>query len=448
MSDLPASWANTDLGSVCDVIRGITFPASAKEGSPSRDNVCCLRTTNVQREVDWSNVYFVPRAFVKRGDQLVRLGDILMSMANSYELVGKVAVVRSLPYHTAFGAFVAAVRPQTSIYGQYLFHLLRTERVQAALREGSSQTVNIANISISKLAAVDVPLAPLNEQKRIADKLDAMLARVDACRERLDRVPDVLKRFLQSVFASATSGVRSGEWRETALEELVEILDSRRVPVNARERDARNAGKGADELFPYYGATGPVGHIAGFLFDEPLILLGEDGAPFLDPLRPKAYQVSGKCWVNNHAHVLRARADVADGRYLTAFLNAFDYAGRVTGTTRLKLTQAAMRSIPVPVPPLGEQQRIADHLERIGVFAHSLEARRIAAHTLVEHLTPALLAKAFRSELVPQDPNDEPASAVLEHLRTLRAIDVPSGRQHRGAGAVLGARRARRAAVS
>lgn len=154
-------------------------------------------------------------------------------------------------------------------------------------------------------------------------------------------------------------------WTERPLSEIVDILDAVRVPVNATEREARNAGKRGDELYPYYGATGQVGEIDGFLFDEPLILLGEDGVPFLDPMRPKAYRVEGKYWVNNHAHVLRARPGVADARFITGFLNSFDYTGFVTGSTRLKLTQAAMRAIPVPLAPLDEQRRIADKLDAL-----------------------------------------------------------------------------------
>ena len=82
-------------------------------------------------------------------------------------------------------------------------------------------------------------------------------------------------------------------WVEAPLEELVAILDSVRVPLNTNERERRIAGKTAEALFPYYGATGQVGYVDDFLFDEPLILLGEDGVPFLDPMRPKAYRVAG-----------------------------------------------------------------------------------------------------------------------------------------------------------
>jgi type I restriction enzyme S subunit len=96
-------------------------------------------------------------------------------------------------------------------------------------------------------------------------------------------------------------------WVSAELGDLVEVLDRFRVPVNAEERAGRQ-GK-----IPYYGATGQVGWIDNFLFDEELVLLGEDGAPFLDPQKPKAYTIRGKSWVNNHAHVLRGRRGVLNG---------------------------------------------------------------------------------------------------------------------------------------
>jgi len=88
------------------------------------------------------------------------------------------------------------------------------------------------------------------------------------------------------------------------LENIVEILDSQRIPVNSKEREGRKG------RIPYYGATGQVGWIDDWLFNEELILLGEDGAPFLDPYKPKAYLIKGKSWVNNHAHVLRAKSGI------------------------------------------------------------------------------------------------------------------------------------------
>lgn len=169
-------------------------------------------------------------------------------------------------------------------------------------------------------------------------------------------------------------------WAWARLDEVVEVLDHNRVPVSAQERAQRPGS------VPYYGATGQVGWIDTALFDEELILLGEDGVQFFDRNKPKAYRIIGPAWVNNHAHVLRARKDVALTRFIMHYLNSFNYEGYANGTTRLKLTKSSMCSIPVPLPPLAEQNRIVetleDHLsrldtaERLTVLATS-RARRL-----------------------------------------------------------------------
>ena len=117
-----------------------------------------------------------------------------------------------------------------------------------------------------------------------------------------------------------------------------------------------------DELFPYYGATGQVGWIDSFLTDGEYILLGEDGAPFLNPYAEKAYIIYGKTWVNNHAHILRSKTN---NEFLCYYLNYFNYKNYVSGTTRLKLTQAQMRKIPIPNIPSDEQSRIVASIEEL-----------------------------------------------------------------------------------
>jgi type I restriction enzyme S subunit len=179
-------------------------------------------------------------------------------------------------------------------------------------------------------------------------------------------------------------------WPVRPLGDLVDVLDSRRVPVSAKERAGR-PGK-----VPYYGAAGQVGWIDAPLFDEPLVLLGEDGVQFFDPYKPKSYLIDGPAWVNNHAHVLRTRTEV-DRRFLNYYLNSADYRGRANGTTRLKLTQAAMRGMPVPVPEIGEQLRIVglldDHLSRLAAADDSLAgARRRLEALWLSHLTTSRIS--------------------------------------------------------
>lgn len=151
-------------------------------------------------------------------------------------------------------------------------------------------------------------------------------------------------------------------WDYVPFCEGVEICDSFRKPVNSEERKARIANKSASDLFPYFGATGQVGFIDDYLINGQYVLLGEDGAPFLDPFAPKAYLISGKAWVNNHAHILCSKTN---NKFLLHYLNYYDYKGFVSGTTRLKLTQAQMKRIPIPAPPISEQERIVARIEEM-----------------------------------------------------------------------------------
>lgn len=174
---------------------------------------------------------------------------------------------------------------------------------------------------------------------------------------------------------------------------FAECKDSCRKPINSTERAERIGN------IPYYGATGQVGWIDDYLTDEELVLLGEDGAPFLDLIKEKAYLISGKAWVNNHAHILKSFFGHAGNLYLLHYLNTFNYTGYVNGTTRLKLTQSSMDTIPVPIAPLAEQQRIVDRIESL--FAKLDEAKEKAQAVVdgFEDRKAAILHKAFTGEI-------------------------------------------------
>ena len=221
---------------------------------------------------------------------------------------------------------------------------------------------------------------------------------------------------------------QTSKWTWTNFEEAVEIWDSLRKPINSKERAQRVLGKSKDELYPYYGATGQVGYIDSYLSDGEYVLLGEDGAPFLNPVANKAYLIHGKAWVNNHAHILRSKYN---NKFLCYYLNHFDYHGFVTGTTRYKLTQAAMKRIPVPVPDSDEQERIVSKIEEL--FS-KLDASVTELQTAKEKLKvyrQAVLKEAFRNIRkkvflkslfcgTPQNGVYKPKSAYGEGTRILR----------------------------
>ena len=143
-------------------------------------------------------------------------------------------------------------------------------------------------------------------------------------------------------------------WKREPLGELCDILDSRRKPITKRDRTAGE--------YPYYGATGVVDYVNDFIFDEPLVLIGEDGAKW-ESGENTAFRVAGKCWVNNHAHVLRPHRRLVLDNWLVYFLNHSDLTEFVSGLTVPKLNQGNLREIPIPLPPLAEQQRVVGLLD-------------------------------------------------------------------------------------
>lgn len=181
-------------------------------------------------------------------------------------------------------------------------------------------------------------------------------------------------------------------WKEEELGKLVDIFDNLRKPVSSTERLARIKNKDKSELYPYYGATGLVDYIDGYIFDGEYLLLGEDGCPFLDSLKDKAYIISGKTWVNNHAHVLRAKESKTSNKFLLYYLNKFDYNGIVSGATRLKLNQNSMKKIPVYYPTdKNEQDYIVKTLDAVA------EIIRLHKETiqLTKDLIPAIFHEMF-----------------------------------------------------
>ena len=213
--------------------------------------------------------------------------------------------------------------------------------------------------------------------------------------------------------AAETVKSPSEGWKTKKLEDVVDILDSQRVPINAKERETRQG------PVPYYGATGQVGWIDDHIFDEELVLLGEDGAPFLDSSKQKAYLVRGKSWVNNHAHVLRAKDGIPNA-YIKHYLDRVDYHQYVSGTTRLKLNQHRMREIPIPIAPKGQRARIVAEIEkqfsRLDKAVASL--KRVKAN--LKRYKVAVLKAAVEGKLTEewrkQNPDVEPASKLLERI--------------------------------
>jgi len=175
------------------------------------------------------------------------------------------------------------------------------------------------------------------------------------------------------------------DWQTAQLGDVIELFDSMRVPLNSSERQARQG------EYPYYGAQGIIDHIDGYIFDGRYILVAEDGENLNSKKLPLALFATGKFWVNNHAHILRGKQDVADDTFLLACLNNANIKPFVTGAAQPKLSQANMRQIEIPLPPLPVQRRVAGILSAYDELLENCQ-RRIR---LLEAMARALYREWF-----------------------------------------------------
>jgi len=191
------SYSQAQLGRVAKLIRGIAFKPEERVPVGSLGSIVCLRTANIQDVLRDTDLIAVPRDKVSRDEQRVRQGDILVSSANSWNLVGKCAAVPCLDYDAAAGAFISILRPQRSVVdARYLYRWLSDDQTQHRVRQCARQTTNIANLSAERFLSLRLPLPPLAEQQRIA----AILDKADAVRRKRREILRLLDEFLRSAF--------------------------------------------------------------------------------------------------------------------------------------------------------------------------------------------------------------------------------------------------------
>jgi type I restriction enzyme S subunit len=468
--ELPDGWASARIAEVFEVNPRKPAADHVREGTPvsfvPMGAVDAYRGAITEAEER-------PFGAVRKGYTAFADGDVLLAKITPCFENGKAAVASSLLNGLGFGSSEFHIfRPQGSVLAPYLFHFLRQPQLRAAAAEFMTGTAGQARVPIDYLRDLELPIAPLAEQRRIVAKVEALLDQVRRAKDRLDRVPLILKRFRQTVLTAASSGRLTESWRDqrTALSTGADVIraarqeattrsgdestsgeaeipatwawaslgeitvnhDGRRVPVKSSDREKR---KGP---YPYYGASGVIDSIDGHLFDGEFLLIAEDGANLLSRSTPIAFAASGKFWVNNHAHIVQARAGIPLD-YLRVFLNGIDLQDFVTGTAQPKLTQKALNGIPVPVPPLDEQVEIVRRVDDLFSLATSIEQRVARAAARAGSLPQAILSRAFAGELVPTEAdlardevrNYETAEQLLERvqLEARENTTAPQGRR-------------------
>ena len=328
----------------------------------------------------------------------LKVGDILLEKSGGGpdQPVGRVVYVTGeIPNKFVCSNFVQLIRPNSKIVEPLLlFHVMWQWHAINRTLEFQAQTTGIRNLRTPDYLEQAINLPPLPEQKRIVDLISSVDSYINALQQLLESAKRSRNAVLHELL---TAG--GADWVERKLPEVVEVLDRMRKPINSTEREKRKG------TIPYYGANGQTGWIDEFIFNEELVLLGEDAIDFADPSARKAYLIQGPSWVNNHAHVLRADKTIVNSYFLTESLNKVDYSQYVSFGTRSKLTQASMNGIKILLPSMKIQEQIVDLLmnfdEVIETTQKSIEDSKVLRSGMLsdllsgEHEIPTTYDKAM-----------------------------------------------------
>ena len=210
-------------------------------------------------------------------------------------------------------------------------------------------------------------------------------------------------------------------WGLTNIGDLLINRDGERKPVSSTIRS-----KQSNKIYDYYGAAGIIDKVDDYLFDEKLLLIGEDGANLLSKSKDNAFFAEGKYWVNNHAHVLDA-TDKKLLEYVAIVINAINLDDYITGSAQPKLSQDNLNKISIALPPLTEQKRIMEAINHWTLLIEMIEQNKIDLQTSIKQAKSKILDLAIHGKLVSQDPNDEPASELLKRINPKAEIVSDNG---------------------
>ena len=381
-------WEIKQLADVVEFQRGLTY--TKNDEVDFSDNVV-LRSNNVDlitNSLDFTELKYIDARIEIPKNKKVKKGSLIICTANgSKNHLGKVALIDD-DYNFAFGGFMGLITPKEILNPTFLFYLLTSDSYKKFISE-LSDGVNINNLKFSDLGLFKVPLPSLPEQQRIVSILDKAFAAINKAKvnseQNLKNAKELFESYLQNVFEKKGEG-----WEEKTLNEISENLDSKRVPITKNVRD--------EGSIPYYGASGIVDYVADYLFDEDLLCVSEDGANLLARTYPIAFSISGKTWVNNHAHVLRFKNMVSQ-KFVELYLNSIKLDDFVSGMAQPKLNQTMLNKIPIPYPSLKEQQTIVQKLNVLSIETKKLESIYQKKIEDLEDLKKSILQKAFSGEL-------------------------------------------------
>ena len=443
-AELPKGWASIKLEDHVYIAGRIGW-RGLKRSEYANSGPLFLAVKNIlpNGEIDFTETDHLSKERYDESPEIqLNVNDILLTKDGT---IGKVAMVQTLPASTTVNSSILVVRPKDRLLlARYLFHFLRGPQFQTIAHERitGSAIPHLFQKDIKQLQAL-VP--PLSEQRRIVAKLEKLLDKVDACQKRLEKIPVILKRFRQSVLAAACSGRLTEDWRENNDPNKTEIINSD-LPEKwryGRLSDLCESIADGDHQPPPKQNQGipflVIGNVSSGVLDFTQTRFVSQ--KYFEKIKPERkpkigdilYTVVGAtigipvivdtnrsfCF-QRHIALLRPSEHTTTG-FLQIVMRTKDLYRQawesVTGTAQPTLPLGNLRKLLVPIAPFAEQKEIVRRVEALFKIADQIEARYQKAQAHVDKLNQSILAKAFRGELVPQDPDDEPADVLLERIR-------------------------------
>lgn len=430
MFNYAKNWELSKIGECLTLIRGISFPKSAKNIDYKDGLIACLRTKNVQKEVDWNDLWFVDITFLRREEQIIKKGDILISVSNSLKLLGKVSLIKSIPYISTLGAFIVNLRVSELLNNKFIFYYLSSLDFKNNVMEQASTTTNISNISTGKLANIFIPIAPLNEQNRIVEKIEELFSDLDKATEDLKKTQEQLKIYRQAVLKAAFEGKLTKH--EKHINKNIKIFGKHIKIVSGNTPKGINNIKITGEI-PFFKISdmNTFGNEI-YMKKANIMLTGKNINEMKIRIYPKGtviFPKRGGAILTNKKRILFQDSsfdlntmgvipnDKIISMYLYYWFLKLNLGTIYDGSSVPQINNKNIVHLKISIPELEIQEQIIQEIESRLSVCDKLEETVQQSLEMIEYLRQSILKKAFEGKLVPQDPNDEPAEKLLERIK-------------------------------
>ena len=426
---MPIGWTLVNFEDICGSGQYGWTSSASSEGT-----VKYLRTTDITKgKISWDSVPYCKETPADIEKYRVQKNDILISRAGS---IGFSSLIDEIPTLTIFASYLIRFVPSEEVKPTYIAYFLKSPDYWRQIADFSSG-IALANINAKKISKIKVPLPPLNEQRRIVEKLDRIFDRLRKVRDELSHIKKLIDRYRQAVLTAAFRGDLTADWRENPMPSNWNFKKFRLVAdfkngINFSKEKKGDKGIPTVDVLNMY-SKGIYVDVRGLynvdidIKDDYILKYGDilfvrssvkkEGVGWTS-LFPKTDKTVTFC-----GFIIRARVNLCEvyPEFLTYFFRT-DNSRRILidsshQVTIANINQVSLSELDLLLPPLEEQKEIVRRVEERFAKIEKIEQEYQKAVKLCDRLEQETLAKAFRGELVPQDPNDEPASVLLERIR-------------------------------